>query len=159
MNTRLLFPHSFKMLGWLLAIPSFILMIFVLHFQFTFPFLSHTFTNRPNLNIGSNDWLFNIDQHNFTVEVGGVLLIIGLLMIAFSKERVEDERVAQLRMESLLLAVYVDMVLLIVCIILFYSGLFLIMITYNICTTLIFFIVRFNLFMYLEKRNLKKEKL
>ena len=59
---------------------------------------------------------FTIQTNNFTDELGGILLIIGLLLIAFSKEKDEDERISRVRLESLLWATLVNSILLIFCI-------------------------------------------
>jgi hypothetical protein len=78
-------------------------------------------------------------------------------MIAFSKEKVEDERINTLRLESLLWAVYINTILLILAIIFLYGEAFLQVMTYNICTPLILFIARFNSVMFKDKRKLNAE--
>jgi len=155
MKTKFLFPHTCKTIGWIIAIPSFILMVLNLHFGFTFSFLDYQ-ANVPKVLL-DNNFLFTIQSNNFTDEIGGVLLIIGLLMIAFSKEKYEDERILKLRLESLLWAVFVNSIFLIFSIIFFYNSLFLNIMAYNICTPLILFITRFNVVMYFEQKRLNKE--
>ena len=155
MKTRFLFPHKYRCIGWIIALPAFVLMIFVLHDGFVFKFLDYS---NAATNLDSN-FLFNIQVHNFTIEAGSLLLIVGLLLVAFSRERLEDERITKLRLESLLWAVYVNSALLIFSIIFFYNGLFLNVMAYNICTPLILFIIRFNMVMYNERKNLKKSGL
>jgi len=80
-------------------------------------------------------------------------------MVAFSKEKVEDERIRQLRLESLLWAILINTVFLAFSIIFFYNDLFIWIIAYNITTPLILFIIKFNVVMYSERRKLKKEDL
>jgi len=154
MKTRFLFPHKYRRIGWIIAIPSFILMLLVLHAEFRLKFLYYGDGN----NIFASDdakFLFNIQSHNFTDEVGSLLLIAGLLMIAFSREKEEDERTGKLRLESLLWAVYVNSAWMMFAIIFFYDTLFANIMVYNICTPLILFIARFNFVMYKERRTLK----
>ena len=158
MKTRFLMPHKFKKIGWLISIPAFVLMILNLQTGFIFKFLDYEVKGLKKISF-DNSFLFNIQFNNFTDEIGGLLLIVGLLMIAFSKEKQEDERISQIRLESLLWAVYINSIFLMLSIILFYSELFLNIMTYNICTPLILFIGRFNLVMYLETKKLKKENL
>ncbi|MBN9383280.1 MAG: hypothetical protein J0H74_21170 [Chitinophagaceae bacterium] len=157
MKTRFLFPHRYRHIGWIIAPPAFVLMLFNLHGEFNFKFLNYV--NAPLDSWIDKSFLFNLRQHNFTDELGSLLLIAGLLLIAFSREKVEDERIAELRLESLLWAVYVNFAWLIFSIIFFYNGLFLQIITYNICTPLILFIIRYNVVMYNERKNLKKSSL
>ena len=149
----LLFPHRWRRIGWLLAIPCAALMIAVLHFGFTFPFLDYE-TGLPEHQLFGSGTLFQLNSHNFTGEVGSVPLIAALLLVAFSKEKQEDERIRTLRLESLLWAVYVNSALLVLCIIFLYGGLFLSVMVYNICTPLILFIARFRLVLYMDKRSL-----
>jgi hypothetical protein len=149
---RLLFPYRWKRIGWLLAIPSAVLMIAVLYFQFGLPFLYYKSAWPTRFSNGGT--LFVLQDHDFTREVGSVLLIIGLLMIAFSKEKQEDERIQALRLESLLWAVYVNSALLILCIIFLYDVVFLVVMTYNICTPLILFIARFQFVLYTDRKAL-----
>jgi hypothetical protein len=158
MPTKFLLPNRLKSVGWIIAIPAFILMILNLQFGFTFPFLDYAVKGLKNISF-DNGFLFNIQYNNFTDEVGGVLLIIGLLLITFSKEKDEDEMISKLRLESLLWAVFINSVLIILSIILFYSGLFLKIMAYNICTTLILFIMRFNLTIYFERKKINKDNL
>lgn len=154
MTPRLLLPSRYKFLGWFIAVPAFILMLFVLHGDFTFGFLDYS--RPPSGTAGAlfdSPTLFSLASNNFTDEVGGILLIIGLLLIAFSKEKDEDERIAALRLESLLWAVLINSILLILAMIFLYNGLFLQVMAYNICTSLILFVARFHTKLYLERRS------
>ena len=118
MLTKFLLPNRLKSVGWIIAIPAFVLMILNLQFGFTFPFLDYAVKGLKNISF-DNGFLFNIQYNNFTDEVGGVLLIIGLLLITFSKEKDEDEMISKLRLESLLWAVFINSVLIILSIIFF----------------------------------------
>lgn len=153
MKTRFLFPHKYRLIGWVLTVPSFVLMLLVMHADFSLSFLQYG--GNSILGFDGEKFLFGIHRHNFTDEVGSLLLIAGLLMIAFSREKEEDERTVQLRLESLLWAVYVNSAWMMFSIIFFYDTLFANIMTYNICTPLILFIARFNFVMYKERRTLK----
>jgi len=152
MQIKYLLPNRAKIWGWIIAIPAFILMIMYLQFEFTFPFLDFAREKTKNISLDGG-LLFNIQINNFTDEIGGVLLIIGLLLIAFSKEKDEDERISQLRLESLLWATLVNSILIMISIILFYNELFLKVMAYNVCSTLILFIIKFNLTLYFERKK------
>ena len=156
MSTKFLLPNRFKAWGWAIAIPAFILMISFLQFEFTFPFLDYS-VQGTNSSPFDNGFLFDIRYNNFTDEAGGVLLMIGLLMIAFSKEKDEDEMISKLRLESLLWAVFVNSIFIMLSIIFLYNELFLKIMAYNIFTPLILFVTRFNLTISYERKNLNKE--
>jgi hypothetical protein len=71
-------------------------------------------------------------------------LFLGLLMIGFSKEKIEDEHIASIRMDSLKWAIVTNYSVLFYCFF-FVSGvpmLWLIML--NLLTPLVFFIIRFK---------------
>src|SRR5689334_22489726 len=148
MSIKFLAPHRYKIYGWIIAIPASILMIAYLHYDFVFPFLEFAKEKVTHAIAFDNGTLFNIQFNNFTDEIGGIVLIIGLVLIAFSKEKDEDERILQLRLESLLWATLINTFLISLSIIFFYNQLFLKIIAYNICSTLILFIIRFNLTLY-----------
>jgi len=155
MNIKFLFPQRYRLIGWLITIPSLILMILALHFDVTFHFLDYARAGGSDLFGGTT--LFNLKSNNFTDEIEGVLLLVGLLLFAFSKEKTEDERTVKIRLESLVWAVYVNSVLLILAMILIYGTLFLEVMVYNICTPLLIFIGRFHYMMYLDRKGLKNE--
>lgn len=158
MQTRFLLPHKLKMVGWIIAIPAFLLMIAYIHADFTFPFLDYHNNDLQKISF-DNGMLFDIQFNNFTDEIGGVLLLVGLFLVAFSKEKDEDERIAKMRLESLLWAVLVNTVLIILCILFLYSVYFLHAMVYNICTPLILFIIRFNVLLVLDRKQLNKNEI
>lgn len=155
MRTRFLLPNKLKVVGWIMAIPAFVLMIFNIQSGFEFQFLGYTAPSRIHFSMDAGT-IFNLQINNFTDEIGGIILITGLLFIAFSRQKDEDERISQLRLESLLWAVFVNSILLALSIILFYGELFFRIMTYNICTTLILFIARFHITIYSDRKKINK---
>jgi len=158
MKTKFLLPNRFKYVGWAIALPALILMVLSLHYEFAFQFL-HYQSPKGGQFMSDNDFLWNIHDENFTNEIGSLILISGLLMIAFSREKDEDERIAKLRLESLLWAVLVNSILIMLSIVFIYGVDFLNVMVYNICTPLILFIARFNLLRYFERKEINKENL
>lgn len=154
MHTKFLLPHRARIWGWVITLPALVLMLLYLQTGFTFSFLDYAAPDTRHIDF-DNGFLATIQFNNFTDELGSILLIIGLLLVAFSKEKDEDERISQIRLESLLWATLVNALLIIGCIILFYNQLFLKIMAYNICSTLLFFIARFNLVLYGERRKIK----
>ena len=153
MKTNYLFPNSFKIIGWLITLPSIIFGLVYLFTDGDFSFNILTFHLR---NANETDILIK-EYEDFTNELIAILLIIGLNLIAFSKEKIEDEWVAKTRLESLQWGVYLNSLVLIVSIIFIYGTNFLDVMTFNLFTVLIFFIIRFHYIIYikpfLEKKN------
>lgn len=158
MEPRFLFPHRYKIVGWLLAIPSLTLGLFVLIGDFSFDFLTihlpfeyiftDTFTNTSGQGNGSiSD---SVSVLNFTDEIAAIGSIIGLLFIAFSRVKIEDEYVSKTRLESLQWAIYLNFALLILAIIFIHGMAFFSVIVYNMFTPLILFIIRFHYILFIK---------
>lgn len=76
--------------------------------------------------------------------VTSLLVLVGLFLIAFSKEKIEDEQIDQLRLDSLRWAIYCNYLILIL-IIIFTNGTdFIDMLRLNLWIPLVFFIIRFR---------------
>ncbi len=138
MKTNFLFPHRFKKAGWIVFIPAAILGSLYLFFDYTPGFLHF-----QALFI-DNESMFSATNNNLIDEISGVFTIVGLLLIAFSKEKNEDEFISKIRLESLLWATYVNYVVLIIGMIFVYGITFFFMLIFNMFTILIIFIIRFN---------------
>ena len=152
-ETKFLFPHPYKRIGVALLVPFFILgTLYILSGQeYSLDFL--TFCKEGNLIFESGDFLFSLTCQDFTNEVLGIGTLVGLILTAFSKERIEDERIKHLRLEALLWAVFCNSFLILLAIIFLYGGLFLSAMTYAMFTPLLFFILRFNWLLWQEKRQ------
>jgi hypothetical protein len=157
METRYLLPHRYKLIGWVLLIVFFTLGVLRLTMGESFQLEMLSFSREGTTKfLSDGDFLFNLKANNFTDEIIMVLLLISLLLTGFSKEKTEDEWIGKIRLESLVWSVYVNTLLLIGAIIFIYGFMFLDVMIVNIATTMILFIIRFNLIMLAEKRKLRK---
>jgi len=144
MKTGFLFPHKWRVAGLILFIIGFI-----------------TFVTDQNNFLEIVDWLHahpiitGVDMQIISNDFEYLTVIIGLLLIGFSKEKVEDEQIAQLRLDSLQWAIYVNYGIFIICIIFINGGAFLSVAAYSIVTPIIFFIIRFRWKIYQLNRELK----
>jgi len=164
MNTKLLLPFRYRKLGWIIFIPSFVLGILVLFFNVEFDCLgSKVFTIYSGsglkfLNETDTGHIFSFISGNYTQTLVGILCLVSLMMIAFSKEKTEDEFIWQTRMDSLLWATYINYFILIVCFLFFFDFEFLYIMIFNMFTILLFFIFRFNYILYKERKIMPNEK-
>jgi len=160
MKTKLLFPHRYKIIGWVVLIPAAVLGFLYLFFDVEPAFLDvkvfSVFGSGSFLSSSSK--VFQLVKNNITDEIAGVLFIIGALLVAFSREKTEDEFIAKTRLESLVWATYANYIILIFCFLFFFDlGFFWVMIL-NMFTILIFFIIRFYFILYQSKKSLSHEK-
>ena len=145
MKLNFLFPNKFKRIGWFTLIPSAIIGLSTLIYEYEPSFLDF---NVPAIFV---DELFSVNKKTFRMvtnnilnEILGVLIIISTFFVAFSKEKSEDEYISKIRFESLAWAVYFNYAILILTFLFIYDFAFLWVMVFNMFTVLLFFIVRFN---------------
>jgi hypothetical protein len=97
-------------------------------------------------------------KNNIFNELTLILIIIGGLLVAFSKTKQEDEYISKIRMESLIWATYVNYGVLLFTVLFIYGMPFFNVMIYNMFTVLIFFILRFHFMLYKSKRQLRYEE-
>ena len=159
MKTKILFPNRLKIFGWILLIPATFLGVLSVFEIYTFDFLD----NITVFAVYSDEFPFGTTvmgfiRNNISNEILGVLWIIGASLVAFSREKHEDEFIAKIRMESLFWATYFNYAILIFCILFFYGSGFYYVMVFNMFTILIFFISRFHYMLYKTKNALSHEK-
>ncbi len=142
MRTRFLFPYWCRYLGYAL----FLIHIPVVLFQKILGF------DIPGQHI-DNGGLFS--PHHLFIMDTTLLMALGLFLAAFSKEKIEDEQISQLRLDSLQWAIYVNYVLLIVSLILSSDTEHILFL--NLLVPLVFFIVRFQWKLFQNNRMLKRD--
>ena len=84
--------------------------------------------------------------------------ISGAILVTCSREKIEDEMVRQLRLNSLLVALYINYAVLIVCSLFVYGLDFLYVMIYNMFTMLIIFMAVFRYRMWQFNKEVKDEE-
>ncbi|MGC6431509.1 MAG: hypothetical protein ACON5F_10750 [Jejuia sp.] len=131
MKTNYLLPNKYKKIGWILFILGVLTGLALQLFDF------------------EEDPIFDfnfIDDFGFDFldEIISILIILGGLLVGFTKEKIEDEFIFKLRNDSLVWAIILNYVILLITIIFIYESDFFTVLVYNMFTPLIFFIIRFN---------------
>ena len=188
MKKSYLFPNYFKKIGYAIAIPFFLILILnlckvpYLNFEFkTFGIAAYQgvsiTSERVDVNLsctveqgegeqmnvqttfdtGENVW-FTIANTDFQATILPIILIIGLLLIAFSKEKVEDEMIVKIREQSLIWAVLVNFIILIFGILLIFGLPYLRFLSLQIFLVLLLFIAKFNFELSRFKKITKDEE-
>ncbi|WP_298286897.1 hypothetical protein [uncultured Lutibacter sp.] len=157
MKSRFLFSHKFKYLGWILFSTGFVLGVILLWNDIEYP---NWETNVFPL-IGSNDifssTIFEWTSNNIADEIASILIILGGILVSFSKTKDEDEYISKIRMESLIWATYVNYMVLVLAIIFVFDLSFLNVLIYNMFTMLLFFMLRFHYVLYKSKKLTDEE--
>lgn len=166
MKSRFLLPHQLRPLGWVLALPGFILGYFAVYKDYKIPHLGISYWPRS---VHFNGPIYQ----DLTNTLALTLVIIGLFFVAFAKEKKEDELTAKMRYNALYWAVLVNysIYLLWLCATLIIELLkldkdplgsfadILGMSTYNLFTPLLIFIARYYYLRYSSKGEYKVGKI
>lgn len=158
MKTNYLFPHRYKKAGWVLFILGILLGVVFMIFETDLSVcVIKVFAIAVNSFAGDASY-FTVIRNEVFDEIVCLLIVVGALLVAFSKEKSEDEFISKIRLESLVWATYVNYVILIVSIIFVYEMIFFWVLIFNMFTLLIFFLIRFNWVLYKTKNQVKDEE-
>ena len=146
MKASQLLPNKFKPLGWILLIIGLIIGLFLVATDYesellttkVFALFHHSFFHYE-LSV------FTVIDNSIADELTAISIIIGGILVGFSKEKVEDEFIEKLRSDSLKWAILVNYIILFVAIVFIYDFDFLDVLVFNMFTPLLFYIFRFNL--------------
>lgn len=146
MKTTYLLPNSYKIFGWILFILGILSGLLIIITDYEGDFLTTKVLSIYNNGIFSTDkgQYFKIIENNVLGELSALCIIIGGLIVGFSKEKTEDEFIYKLRTESLVWAIILNYAILIFTIVFIYDMTFFNILIYNMFTPLVFFILRFN---------------
>ena len=160
MNANYLFPHRYKKWGLLVFIPSLIIGFLSARDSMGFSpdWLDDTVFTIYQQDFLGEEVIFGLIPNNILDEIMGVLIIISGLVLAFSKEKVEDELISNIRLKSLVWATYVNYGILFLAIVFVHDLSFYWIMMFNLFTILIFFIIRFNWQLYKLRKTVSDEE-
>ncbi len=150
----LLIPHRYKKIGWILLIPSLVAGLFCM-FVTELPFSPKIWTIGyfGNEILSSQKSPIRLDKIELIPSLISVLLLIGGLLVMFSKEKKEDEYINQIRLNSLQNSVFFNYILLFFCIVFIHGIPFFHVMVYNLFTIIIIYIFRFHFLIYKNSIN------
>jgi hypothetical protein len=158
MKTNFLFTNRFKKAGWILFLAGTILGAVYLVYQSEIPlFDMQVFALAKEAMFGKTEFFAPL-KNNVLDEIASILLIVGAILIAFSKQKSEDEFISKIRLESLVWATYINYAILLLAIISVYDITFFWVLVFNMFTLLVFFLVRFNWVLYKSKKQISDEE-
>ncbi len=130
-------PHRFKKIGLVIVIPCIIAYILYSAEIYDFPFLK--------TGVHQDASFFENVNYTYVDEILLTGMIIGLVMMAFAREKAEDEFIVSIRLRSLQSAVLLNYALLLIFNWFFFESNFMRMLIYNMFTVLILFVIWFNI--------------
>lgn len=147
MKSSYLLSNKYKIPGWILLIAGLIAGVFLSISDFESDLLKvnvFAIYNDDDLFM-NNSGFFKILENSIVNELVALAVVIGGLLVGFSKEKVEDEFIYKLRKDSLVWAIIFNYIVLMFSIIFIYGFTFFNVLVYNMFTPLLFFILRFNI--------------
>ena len=158
MKNTLLLPRKCRLIGSIL-LPLAIAWLVAGYFgqHSVFPFLQYNMKGTGH-DIFSSDLIFSKGfSADFNGELSILFTLVCLFMIAFSREKIEDEFVSMVRLKALQISVYVSYAVFALVSIFIYGFTFLYVIYANIFTVLLIFIFVFQFHIYRNSRTLKSK--
>ena len=145
MNTLQLFPNRYKMIGWFIFLPSIILGILSLTDIFDFPEISLPVFFDSGFFLSDNDYGFFKTTHvDLLPNLFGILIIIGGILVGFSKEKIEDEYISSLRLKSVFWSLIVTYSIILVLFLTILGFLFFTVMILIMFLPLVLYVFRFN---------------
>lgn len=144
MKNAYLFPNSYRRIGQILAIPSAFLCGYYLFFADSDLMPCRMFSVLSFELFSSVEW-FKIVEADMIKQMSIVLFTISLLLIAFSREKEEDEYMEYLRSRSMRWAMLTSGVVTIVVTLLVYNIAYLYFVFINLYLILILFILKYRI--------------
>ncbi|ASU32347.1 hypothetical protein [Mucilaginibacter xinganensis] len=144
MKTRFLFPHWSRYAGWCLIF---------LHIPVMVVMKIYAGNNFKGYNQGMDVPELFTPDHLFFIATA-LLMAAGLFLVAFSKEKIEDEQISQLRLDSLQWAIYLNYLVLFTTLVLTNDKGHILYL--NLWIPLVFFIVRFRWMIFRLNRSIKE---
>jgi len=83
MKTKWLFPHRFRLIGWIIFVPSVALGLLSMYANFEISWLKANWLNESMTITSGNSATHLLDNQDLTDEVAAIGVILGLLFIAF----------------------------------------------------------------------------
>ncbi|MFY1048421.1 hypothetical protein [Chryseobacterium sp. GP-SGM7] len=143
MKTLQLFPNRFKIIGWFIFLPSMILGMIslsgIMDFQISLPVVYNSgfFGDK-------NQGFLKTTEIDLFPNLFGILIIIGGILVGFSKEKIEDEYISSLRLQSVFWSLIVSYSIVLLLFLTVFGSLFLTVMILIMFLPLVLYIFRFN---------------
>lgn len=143
MNTLQLLPNRFKTIGWFIFLPSLILGLIslsgMMNFEISLPVIYNS-----GIFSDENQGFFKTAEIDLFPNIFGILIIIGGILVGFSKEKIEDEYISSLRLKSVFWSLIVSYSIVLILFITIFGSLFLTVMILIMFLPLVLYIFRFN---------------
>lgn len=152
--TNFLIANKYRKPGLAIFLLGTILAVMAIHFEISPSFLE---IKNP-LRSSDVSWMSEEKTLNLLDEIGVILLVCGLLMLGFSKEKTEDEYHSAMRLYSLQYSIVAYSIILLLAVIFVHGSDFLWVMTYCMILPLILFVARYYFLRWRNQKELSHEE-
>ncbi len=147
---KYLLSNKFKKPGWILFITGIVAGIFLSINDYESNLIKTNVISLIHYDsfFKENYGFLRIIENNILDEIIVIFVIIGGLLVCFSKEKIEDEFISKTRLDSLVWAILINYSILLIATIFIYEITYMHILIYNMFTPLLIFILRFNYVVY-----------
>lgn len=149
MENSLLIPGKYKVVGWIIFILFACLGLATLYWDYKVPGLVLPLKESGGLSFA---------DYNLTNELALAGLIIGLMIIVFAREKIEDEYISLIRLKCLQWSVLISFGILFILNFMIYGTSFYTVLIYNMFTIPLIFIAKFNYSLYRLRREREEDE-
>lgn len=164
-TSKLLLPYGFKRVGWWILAVGLVFTVFFFIIPEDVLSLPRTINDfrvlfgMEEVQTGLDHFMGGFDfESDIMLTLTGILLLLGGVFIGFSRNHDEDEYIAYVRYESLIIALYANSIVLLVSLFTVWGLPFLYVMLYNMFTALYIFIVFFYVRIWFNKRHVRNEE-
>lgn len=155
-NFKFLFPYKFKIIGLFLVVPGIILTIIRFYYGIkptifnvkVFAFYSKYLETK----------YFSIISNHISEEIAGILILVGLIFVVFSKEKIESDLIMKIRYESLIISILINSCLVILSYLFAFGLAFVGVLILNIYSFFIIYIIVFQLYIFKYRIKLNEQR-
>jgi hypothetical protein len=141
MRKNLLLPHGLKKIGWILLTPSLILGVAIASGLLNLDKLAKSlgFENKTK----GLDFTTPFERGVDTIAILGI--VIGVLFVACSREKIEDELTSHIRLDALMLAFYIYFGMVVLITLFVYEIDYILYMTYSVLGFMVLFLAIFRI--------------
>lgn len=147
-NMSFLLPRSFRLVGIIFFIVG--LFFGIARFKYGFKPDALDLNSFAVYSSYLETKFMQIVRNNFGEEITGILMVGGLFLMAFSREKTENELTSQLRLKSFFIAAYINFAFLLAAFLFTFGLAFVYILMLNMGIGLLAYIVAFRFLLYLN---------
>jgi hypothetical protein len=143
---KLLLPNKLRIYGWGILFLGILFGVSRFYFGIKLEFLNIKVFAIYSKYFETN--YFKVLDNHISEELTALLLLVGLFLISFTKEKIENDYVSALRFKSLILTFYINTALVVLSFLFVYGFGFINVLVINVFSPFIIYIILFKYFLY-----------